>query len=425
MQNKGILAEILASSDVKLFIKEQSKGDLVALALQFAKKKLPFPLAPVLELLDVYQRGKRKIPTLIEWGWLFTKRAYEQSSSEKSAQWKASQVAGNSLLNLSGGIGVDDWAFASNFSEVSSVDLDPEVHELAVYNLRNTPVERRLLAADTVLQEKKKYDWIYIDPDRRKGSARKFNLEDASPNLIELWPLIKQRCNNILIKASPMVEISEVEELFPEISKIQAVAIKGEVKEILFYAENVNEWENKQAKVGGKSSSQTQRCAVELQGHPSELCLLDSVCIPAPQLEKGQYFAEAHAALNKLNIQKELATRFKAQSLNEPGNYWLMDDVPDTVFCRTFQIHKREPFSTKRFSKYLKEKGIHKANLNRRDFPLSVEELKKRFKIQDGGQDYFFFYRAVENEPAAGLATSAYRPGDLMFIHTRKLHPEI
>ncbi len=398
MQNKAIIAEILASPDVKLFIEDHRNDELVALALRYTNKDLPFPLPPVLELLDVIQRGQNKLPEILKTGWLFTKRAYEQCSSELTADWKALQISGNELLNLSGGIGVDDRAFAKVFKHITSLDLDETVHHLAEYNMRSsgiTNVERRCADAEQ-FDLPMGLDCIYIDPDRRQGAQRKVGLEEATPDVVRSWNKYLDHAKDVMLKASPLLDVTQALRELSHIREVQAVAVNGEVKELLFIA--------------GRDAVEAKYTAVELT---------DSTCVFSgqPGLAEEQmdhteepYFLEVHGAISKLNLQADYGQQIEAMALNQPGTYRILNVVPsDRLMGRVFSILHADDFKPKAFKKYLNSLKLSKANLNKRDFPLSVAKLRKTLKLGDGGDDYFFFYRNTKKQPC--------------FIHARKLHP--
>lgn len=381
MQRKAKLVDLLQNDEVKLLLKTHKTDDPVALALKLSGK-YSFDLAPVLELLRIYQRGYAKLPTWINREALFTRKAYEQASSEPAAEWKAGLIQGKSLLNLCGGIGVDDFFFSKNFQEVVSLEIDEEVHELAEHNLKLLGAKncRRIAkSAESYLEETDtKFDWIYLDPDRRDGQRKVFGLEESSPDVLKLWTELVKRAEGIMIKASPMLDISLALQQIPSINEVQVIAIGGEVKEILLIAY--------------PDSRALKYSAVELAPFMS-FSSERSYDRAYPVADGGKnYFYECNASLIKSGLCADYLQEHNAEALISNGAFAVSSDLVTEFFGRAFQIQYSGDYSRKKFDRYLKERQIQKANLNRRNFKLKVEELRKLHKLKDGGEDYFFFF---------------------------------
>ena len=65
--------------------------------------------------------------------------------------------------------------------------------------------------------------------------------------------------------------------------------------------------------------------------------------------------------------------------------------MPENFMGRAFLIKNTLEFSKSTLSKYLKENNLVQANITRRNFKQTVEEIRKVFKVTDGGDDYLFF----------------------------------
>ncbi|MDX5321852.1 MAG: class I SAM-dependent methyltransferase [Bacteroidota bacterium] len=325
-----------------------------------------------------------------------TRRAYEQASSEPCAEYKASQIQGESLLNLCGGLGVDDTAFATSFQSIWSVELDASLHEMAVENDQRFHLETvHRIQGDSMeflANSERNYDWIYADPDRREGQARLVSLEDCQPSLLQNWERIQARSTSQLIKLSPLYSLDKLEQELPGLYRIDVVAIKGEVKEVLAFCHSA-----------GYPSSPERR-AIELEpyqhyaGFPEKL---ESTPLNSP------YFYEAHASLAKTDLAGTYVREIGGQPLIPNALYIQSDQPLPSFFGRGFIIESEGPYNRKKFDAYLKEQGITKANLSCRFFRLSPPELKKQHRLQDGGEHYFFFFENREKKP--------------VFIHGKKL----
>ena len=328
----------------------------------------------------------------------FTRRSLEQASSEATADYKANRIAGTKLLNLSGGLGIDDWAFAQQGMLVISLDPDEALNELVMANqalMDVKGIERRNEKAEAFITElgAEHFDWIYADPDRREEGKRRVGLDDCAPAIKSIWPEIQKHSNQQLIKLSPLYPLEQLEKELLGLERIEVVALNGEVKEVLAYAKS------------GAQNEMVPRMAVEISGNVS----YSGVPSPARSelLQDEGYFYEIHPSLSKSNLGGTYAREFGLKSLI-PNGIYLVDDRPHPdFFGRGFEVIAKGVYSRRSFQQYLKEQKIIKANLASRYFKLSPEELKKIHKISDGGEVYFFFYTAAN--------------GLLNFVHGKKL----
>ncbi|TNE80588.1 MAG: hypothetical protein EP332_07055 [Bacteroidetes bacterium] len=365
----------------KDFLYTNINADPTALAFKSAGK-FSFDVKPLIELIRIYQRSEKKLPVWTSHQALFTRKAYEQCSSEAAAVYKAKQMKGRRLLNLSGGIGVDDWALAQSFDEVVSVELDEEVHALATYNLTllgATNVQRVCSSAEAFLAnyQGETFDWIYLDPDRRPEASKVAGLEESMPSVPQLWPSLRQWGKAIWVKASPLIGIPETLQLILHFNEVQVMGIGGEVKEVnLIYKPD---------------NGRVVYKAMELE--PEMVYTGDEVVDGQAALAKPEnYFYEAHAGLIKAGLCKNYNAHFALASLIPSGAFATSAEVMEDYFGRAFQVIEQGIYKKKSFDQYLKSKNIKKANLNKRHFPESVEQLRKKHKLSDGGSDYFFFY---------------------------------
>ncbi|MBI1221541.1 MAG: hypothetical protein GC180_02965 [Bacteroidetes bacterium] len=380
---------------VLAFVNENITGDVASLGLRYSGK-VAFQLPAVLEWLDALQRGKDKLPNWVDRRCVFTRRSMEQASSEMTAQQKIRELNGDRILNLCGGIGVDDAAFARCFKEVVSVEMDEEVHELALVNMKKLGIQniRRVLneAGQFLEDESETYDWIFADPDRRESGKRFVQMCDCSPEIIPLWSLIQNKSKRQLIKLSPLYPLEQLEQELPGIYRIEVVAWKGEVKEVLAYCET-------------GYSGEVSRKAIELDPYQSfkgKPAANKSWAMP-----DKTYFYEVHPSLSKSGLASSYAESIGTEVLISNGIYQQSDQLIPSFFGREFiQIH-RSAYSRKKFDQYLKDQSIQQANLASRFFKWSPQELKKLHRLKDGGRDYFFFFENSERKP--------------YFIHGRKL----
>lgn len=237
MQSKRIIQTLL-SSEAQSFLTENRGKPTGALALALKKPDIGFDVTVTFNLLSIYNKAAKKNPT---WLSLFhpawTEKSYQQGSSDECARYRTQLIGSkNSLLNLSGGIGIDDYFLSDLMPTITSVELDENVHNLAQFNLEQANcngVERLWMSAEDYLQtnDLSKFDAFYIDPDRRSGSTS-FLLETTSPNLSELQHHLLEY-GPVYSKLSPVVDLSYLQERLIHLKEIHVVGLNDEVKEIV------------------------------------------------------------------------------------------------------------------------------------------------------------------------------------------------
>ena len=305
------------------------------------------------------------------------KISLEQCSSEATAIYKAGLVSGESLVDLTGGFGVDCSFLSKNFSSVDYVEQNEELCQIAEHNFAALGLNIRVNNAESVsfLEDMPSVDCIYIDPARRDVKGKKTaDLSLCSPNLLEIRDILLEKCNTLLIKLSPMFDISSALEVFPECKQVHVVSVKNECKELLLLVE-------------GGFCGETEIVCVDLD----EL----GITSVASNLrkEKGEiigYFApkaylyEPNASIMKAGLFKTVANKYNVQKLHPSTHLYTSEELVSGFPGRSFEI--------KRVTKVQKKEiqDIEKANLSTRNFPGNVADLRKKLKLKDGGDTYIF-----------------------------------
>ena len=231
MQSKEIIAT-LKMEDAKSFIASYLHSDLSVLGLAHSGKTR-FNITVCLQLMAVYKKAKYKLPIFVDNLLAIDARSYEQATSQKIAEYKQQFISGESLLDLTAGIGVDSLFLSPNFKKVVAVERNKELHDLAVYNLRKLGIENiTRVCGDAKDYLNKEVDWVYIDPDRRPGEKRAVKLENLEPNVLELLPTLKLNCAMAYIKLSPLFDVDEIWRVFADAEKIVVLAENNEIKEV-------------------------------------------------------------------------------------------------------------------------------------------------------------------------------------------------
>jgi hypothetical protein len=363
------------------YTKSYSANKLVA----YIKATYPAVWLLVMEQIRLFDKAQKKLPTWLQAGCLFTSKSFEQCSSLPLAAYKASLVSGNLLVDLSAGLGVDDVAFSQVFNNVIGVDADAELNTLVRYNFKKlgvTNIKRvDAFAEDFLANFNKPFDVVYIDADRRTANNQKvYTLNDSSPDVLTLIPELLKSSTQILLKLSPMVDISYIQQALPNVSQIQVVGIKNEVKEVLVLID--------------KDAAQTEIKAVQVNAEGKVEFEFSSPVqneVDANNEVNFNFFYEPSNMVIKAGLSAQLSVSNDMRLVAKNSHYMLGTKAQLNYFGRGFKIIHHDIFSKSEFSKYIKQHNLTKANISARNFVTSVDEIRKVFKLNDGGEDYLFF----------------------------------
>ena len=308
------------------------------------------------------------------------KISLEQCSSEATALYKASLVSGESMVDLTGGFGVDCSFLSKKFSKVDYVEQNTELCEIAEHNFRVLGLNIKVNNVESVefLKAMPAVDCIYIDPARRDVKGKKTaDLSLCSPNLLEIRDILLEKCDTLLIKLSPMFDISSALEVFPECSQVHVVSVKNECKELLLLVE-------------GGFCGETEIVCVDLTPNSSLLTPnfiaeqseehIQNVTYSAPK----NYLYEPNASIMKAGLFKTVANRYNVQKLHPSTHLYTSEELVPDFPGRSFEIKRVTKVQRKEIQ------DIEKANLSIRNFPGNVADLRKKLKLKDGGDTYIF-----------------------------------
>ena len=374
------------SDTERQFIKAHLQDDPHILLLRAHPADLS--IKKLVEQIVARQKAREKLPSWYANDDLFFPPALsvEQASSERTAQYKASIVDGKLLLDLTGGMGVDTWAFSQRIDQVLYVDRQQELANLAAYNLSRlgqTNIIVRVGDGISILKEPdvKTADWLYLDPHRRdERGGRVVQLADCDPDVTQpgLLPILLNRANQILIKGSPLLDINlTVRQLANQVESVHVVAVQGEVKELLFTVVNrVIDRENMLI----NSVNLTREGAVEFNFEWQEEQTA-AIQFGNPQ----QYIYEPNAAVLKAGAFRLVASRFGLIKLAPHSHLYTSEVIKPEFPGRIFVLNDVIKPDSKALKKLIPNL---KANLTVRNFPQTVAELRKKLALREGGAVY-------------------------------------
>jgi len=391
--------DIFKGDEFKRFVIENVQKDSFALSLS-AKMSSNSLQQQFTQQLHLYQKAADKLPAFVEKFCLFTLKSYEQCSSQATAMYKSSLFSEGNLLDLTGGLGVDDWAFAKAGNEVVSLEPDEELNEIAAYNFRLLGVnhiQRIPQKAEYYLQNNNQmFGWVYCDADRRPGGKKVYDLSGSVPDILSLLPQIFSCTSTLLIKASPMVDITSCIRQLKSVEQTIVVQWRGEVREILFV---VKKGFAEEGSISAVEVGDDGNVFQEVSSAKTKVSILT-------ENAASRFLYEPVPAVVKAGLVNEVAAAYGLSRVGINSAYLLGNEEGVSFWGRTFRIQTSMLYKPEVLKKYLKEKNIVKANVAKRDFPLQVEDIRKKFKLKDGGNDYLFFSKG------AG--------GELLFFHCLK-----
>jgi len=372
----------LLNSEIQSFINENVDKNISKLALQ----KNPFPNVEwisILNQIEAKTKAKHKLPS-----WFATKNivypskiSVEQTSSEKTADYKANIVSGESLIDLTGGFGVDDYYFAKKMNMVAHCEINPELSNIVKHNFEQLNVKNISChsgdSLEILAELKTEWDWIYIDPSRRNDAKGKvFMLQDCLPNVPENLDLFFEYSDSILIKTAPLLDISAGLSELKNVKIIHIVAVENEVKELL--------WELHKD-YSGKINIKTVNILKETMD-VFEFILDENLDTPIYGLPQ-KYLYEPNSAIMKSGGFDEVGSFYNLNKLHKHSHLYTNSTLIPFP-GRIFEIENSIPYHKIEMKKFLE--GT-KSNITVRNFPETVESIRKKWKIKDGGNQYCFF----------------------------------
>ena len=360
---------------------------------QFIFKGSPFKDVSVQELANqviAKQKSEKKLPT-----WFQTKNIYyppklsiEQTSSEITAGYKSKLVNGDSIIDITGGFGVDCYAFSKRFKKVVHCEINEELSEIVSYNYEQLEVSNiRTVATDGLEYLKnasEKFDCIYIDPSRRNDTKGKvFLLSDCLPNVPENLDFLFEMSDTILVKNSPILDISSTINELKFVKEIHVVAVNNEVKELLFLLKK--EYKGLvEIKTLNILKSKNQYFDFKL-GNDFKF----EYSMPF------KYLYEPNSAILKSGGFNQIASQQKVNKLHQHSHLYTSEKLVKDFPGRIFEINNVFTYNKKKIKKEITET---KANITTRNFPKTVAQIRKETKLKDGGNSYLFFTTNINNE---------------------------
>jgi 16S rRNA G966 N2-methylase RsmD len=346
-------------------------------ARQKARTKLP----------DWYQREELLFPPPL---------SVEQGSSQATALYKAGLMSGTHLIDITGGMGVDCYYMSRSFARTTYFEQQPEVARSAAYNfgvlganqitVRNEEaleaLRRQPLPQERLPQERLAADCLYADPARRDDQQRKVvQLADCTPDVVTALPLLLACAPRVLVKTSPLLDIDLTIKDLAHVREVHVLGLDSECKEVLYLLDR------------DLPAGQEPQLMVRLLGPEGQpIAALDftrasEAAAPVPYGEPLRYLYEPHAALLKAGAFRSVASQYGLVKLAPSSHLYTSDAWLPDFPGRGFAVTAMGRPDARELLPYLPD---GKANLTVRNFPATVQELRKKWKVKEGGSTYLF-----------------------------------
>uniref|UniRef100_UPI004048820F THUMP-like domain-containing protein n=1 Tax=Algoriphagus sp. TaxID=1872435 RepID=UPI004048820F len=369
------------SAEFTKFVQDHLEEDPALLLFKY-QGKVPFDLKIAVQQIAARQKAAKKLPT---WSknlkLLFPASiSVEQSSSEQTASFKALDRSGRSMVDLTGGLGIDCHYLSQGFEKGVYCEQQAELFQISQHNLTTlNPGKFDFLEGDGLefLQKTTQhFDLIYADPARRgTGNQKLYRLQDCEPNVVDTWSLLQNKSNSILLKASPMLDLTQAWAELPDLQKITVVSVRNEVKELLLHWEKANEGTPRMISVvdleSGFSPFEFEPGAEE-RAH-------------SQFAEAGNYLIEPLSGILKAGAFTLFGARFGLKKLERNSHLYTSDSFTRDIPGRIFEVIQ-EISPKKQVIKTIFPTG--KVNVICRNYVMGPEELKKKLGLKDGGEDY-------------------------------------
>ncbi len=399
------------------FVRQHANGDVRKLALQGAKDA-EVDLQMALQQIAGRQTARKKLPSWAEVeGVVYPPHLnMEQCSSEQTARYK-SQIAGKdeSIVDLTGGFGVDFYWMSQGFRQRTYVEQNEQLCAIAQENFRTLGHDCCVYCCDTAiyLSEMPHVNLAFLDPARRnEHGGRTYGIEDCTPNILELLPLLVQKTDRVLLKLSPMLDwrkaVSDLEKASPDgifkVTDVHIVSVGNECKELLLFLGKEQTDGLRVVCVNGASSF-----TFILPPKGRSVARIPSVGMFSSQAgnnlfpgwehltssdlaDSPLYLYEPNASIMKAGCFAEVEAQFPVRQVSSNSHLFLSSDEIGDFPGRKFQILAISSMNKQEIKKKFSESLVpmESANIAVRNFPMTAELLRKKLKLKDGGDTYIF-----------------------------------
>lgn len=376
------------------YILQHRQDDVRQLALKRGSEGVDVPWC--LQQIEGWQLARKKLP---KWSdmengmlWYPPRLSMEQCSSESTALYKRELVERLlpadercSMADLTGGFGIDFSYMAGSFRRAVYVERQSHLCDIARHNFPLLGLNHAEVREGDSTMEIPNADVLYLDPARRDMVGRKtVAIEDCTPNVVEMQADLLSRARYLIIKLSPMLDIAQALRALRGVVEVHVVSVKGECKELLLVLTNDADHQMLRFFCANLESADELLTCMEEERTNTSARVTDKGLEDMP----GCCLFEPNASVLKSGCQDLLCPRYGVEKLHPCSNLFVGSSFLEGFPGRQFRIDAVSDFSKKGLKALLL--GIESGNLTTRNFPTSVAELRKKLKLREGGEWYFF-----------------------------------
>ncbi len=331
----------------------------------------------------------------------------EQSSSQATAAYKQRFVSeDHRVADLTGGFGADSFYLSRKAAKVDYFERNGELTDCVRENfrtmsgdnitVRNCEVTAEVLAsmpADT-------YDLIYLDPARRgKAGQRVFSISDCEPDVSLLKDELLRIAPRVLVKVSPMADISALMSIFPEAVEFHVLSVHNECKEVLMLLDRNAAGDDAEAVI----------TAAEVQdGAEFSFRLSEEKCAAlnaASREEISGYLYEPYACLTKAGSFKLPAVRFGVKKIAADTHLYISERPVEGFPGRARRIEAVYELNKDFMRRFRKE--VPECSVTARNLKMTSEDLAKRLGTKESSQRRLFAVTASDGGRIGILTNSS------------------
>lgn len=374
---------LLDTPEIRQLIEANIERNPNSIALD---KRLPHA-GMIASQVKYLQRAAKKLRSYYNVRAIIPSLAFEQSSSEATAARKSWK--GDTCIDLTCGLGVDAYYLSKGFDKVITIEQNPQLAAVARINFSRLGAENITVVNSTAEEFLHNYhtqsgraDMIYADPDRRSAEGRKLvRLEDCSPDITALLPMLRQITDKLAVKLSPLFDVAEIFRIFGNGTTADVVSLGGECKEV------IAEW-------SANSATQTVKASVIGIGEAQYAYDCEPKQRTSSFTPPYRYIIIPDVALRKARITSAYFAERLPEAYVTPGDGYVFADslspspLPDTtdfILGRVFEVVYMEKYDPKKLKIRLKEKSIKGIEIYTHNFPHSAPELARRLNVREGG----------------------------------------
>lgn len=385
------------------WIEEHRNDDTTKLRLSCRKKDDATIYDFAIMQIECRKKVAKKLHTTLQsQNFIFpTPLSAEQCTSDDLAEFHSSLINnGENVLDMTAGLGVDAFHLAQKATQVIAIDINKDVAQALSINANALGIINVTgINADSIEYLKSStthFNTIFIDPARRgDGGKRLFAIADCQPNVVEHLELIKQHCDKLIVKVSPMLDATQVLRELPETTELYAIGTRQECKELVVVLDFKN-----------PTSTPILHCITlsECENRFSFTRHEEAVTKSTfENINTAIYLYEPHPCVMKMQPFNILSHKYNTSKLHPHTHIYSSKNYIPEFPGDCYKIEHIYPFS----SRIIKEvaKDYPRANIAVRNFILSAEELRKRLKIKDDNK-YRLYGVSIANGDRLLIVTS-------------------